>query len=84
MLTTPYFEGKLDSNLEPKESISYQTEEIQLDIVEQMYGKHIEFYFDRKTVDKLLEEDLYYSSEVKQRVSNIIMNQRRKYQYLFS
>lgn len=55
----------------------------QLDMVEQIYGKHIEFNFDRKDVDKLLSEELYYPTQIKQRVKNIIINQRRKYQYLF-
>ncbi len=56
----------------------------QLDMVEQIYGKHIAFYFGRKDVDKLLAEELYYPDEIKQRVRDIIMSQRQKYQYLFS
>lgn len=55
----------------------------QLDIVEQIYGKHIEFNFDIKDIDKFLTEERYYSSQIKQRVKNVIINQRRKYQYLF-
>lgn len=55
----------------------------QLDIVEQIYGKHIEFNFNIKDVDKLLTEERYYSAQIKQRVKNVIINQRRKYQYLF-
>ncbi|MDE6434847.1 MAG: hypothetical protein K2L07_11550 [Lachnospiraceae bacterium] len=34
-------------------------------------------------MDKLLAEELYYPEEIKQRVRDIIMNQRRKYQYIF-
>lgn len=55
----------------------------QLDIVEKLYGRHIAFYFDRKEVEKLLENEQYYPEEKKQRVFAIVMNQRRKYQCLF-
>ena len=55
----------------------------QMDIAEQMYGKNIEFRFDGKDVDKLLAEETYYPDEMKKRVRDIIMRQRRKYQYLF-
>lgn len=56
----------------------------QLDVVEQLYGEHIQFHFDRKEVEELLEKEQYYPEEIKQRVLAVVMNQRRKYQYLFS
>ena len=55
----------------------------QLDIVEKCYGQHIKFSFGEKDIVKALEEEDYYSAEVKDRVKEILFHQRRKYQYLF-
>jgi hypothetical protein len=55
----------------------------QLDVVEQLYGQHLHFHFGRKDVEKVLAEENHYPEEIKQRVLNIIMYQRGKYQYLF-
>ncbi len=56
----------------------------QLDIVEKLYGQHLQFSYGRKDIDKLLSEEKYYPADIKQRVATILMNQRRKYQYLFA
>lgn len=56
----------------------------QLDIVEDLYGKQIQFCFDNKVVEQLLADEPYYPEEIKQRVQTIIRRQRRKYQYLFN
>ena len=56
----------------------------QLDIVEELYGQHIHFFYNNETVDKLLREEPFYPEEIKNRVKVILMNQRRKYSYLFS
>lgn len=55
----------------------------QLDVVEQLYGQHLHFHFGRKDVEKVLAGENHYPEEIKQRVLNIIMYQRGKYQYLF-
>lgn len=55
----------------------------QLDIVEELYGQHIHFFYNNETVDKLLREEPFYPEEIKNRVKVILMNQRRKYSYLF-
>jgi len=55
----------------------------QLDIVEKLYGKHLHFHFGRKDVEHLLESETEYPVEEKMRVLDIIMAQRRKYEYLF-
>lgn len=52
----------------------------QLDLAEQLYGSHIRFHYTEKEIDRLLEKELYYPEEIKQRVKVILMNQRRKYQ----
>lgn len=55
----------------------------QLDAVENLYGYHIHFSFGRHEIERVLEEEPYYSREVKSRVREILLQQRRKYQYLF-
>ncbi|MDE7478018.1 MAG: hypothetical protein K2M91_08730 [Lachnospiraceae bacterium] len=55
----------------------------QLDIAEQLYGHHIQFYFNSAEVDSLLSNELFYPKDIKNRVSDVLMMQRRKYQYLF-
>lgn len=55
----------------------------QLDVVERLYGQHINFSFDNKVVDELLAQEPFYSEDIKIRVREIIMQQKRKYQYLF-
>lgn len=57
----------------------------QLDCVEELYGKNIFFYFNRKDLEKLLNkpELNVYAREEKTRVFEIISYQMRKYDYLF-
>lgn len=55
----------------------------QLDIVEKLYGQHIRFRFKEKDIESILEEESYYADEIKVRVKEILVSQRRKYQYLF-
>lgn len=55
----------------------------QLDISEALCGNHLQFYFDKKDVDKLLNGITGYSQQEKNRVRDIIFNQMRKYAYLF-
>ena len=56
----------------------------QLDVVERLYGQHIQFSFDRKVVESMLAEEKYYPAESKRRVGTILMDQKRKYRYLFA
>lgn len=55
----------------------------QLDIVERLYGQHIRFGFKEKDIESIIEEETYYADEIKERVKEILISQRRKYQYLF-
>lgn len=55
----------------------------QLDAVERLYGQHIKFDFKEKDVQSLLERENYYSEEIKERIRYIVLEQRRKYGYLF-
>ena len=41
------------------------------------------FSFRYEDVHALLEKEAYYPNEVKERVAQVIMEQRRKYSYLF-
>lgn len=57
--------------------------EEQLDIAERLYGDEIRFSFGEREIEELLRAEQVYPQEIKQRVSTILLQQRRKYQYLF-
>lgn len=54
----------------------------QLDIVEQIYGRHISFNFSDSDILELLKAEPYYGEEIKNRVMQVLLQQKRKYQYL--
>ncbi len=56
----------------------------QLDAVERLYGQHIQFSYNRKVVESVLAAEKYYPAESKRRVGSILMDQKRKYRYLFA
>ena len=57
----------------------------QLDTVERLYGRNIEFFFDKKDVDDLLEKIPagMYSEEIINRVRTICFERIRQFSYLF-
>lgn len=55
----------------------------QLDSAEQLYGQQVKFCYSRKDIVELLKQEKYYPENVKNRVCDILTEQRRKYQYLF-
>ena len=55
----------------------------QLEVFENLYGNQIKFNFNEKNIIDILKNEKYYSIEIKQRVYNILMSQKNKYQYLF-
>lgn len=55
----------------------------QLDAVEHLYGQHIKFNFTSETVEELIAQEALYPDYVKQRVLLILLEQLRKYRYLF-
>lgn len=55
----------------------------QLDIVENLYGQHLRFHFTENDIVNLLENEQYYGVEMKKRIYEILMAQKRKYNYLF-
>ena len=57
--------------------------EEQLDAAEEIYGHTITFDWNENDIDVLLENVLGYSFEIKERVKVILLEQRRKYGYLF-
>jgi len=54
----------------------------QLDAVEALYGDTIFFHFDKDDVRQILDQEAYYSDEVKKRVEMIIFDSMRRYSYL--
>ena len=55
----------------------------QLDIAETLYGTQIRFNFSYHEVNALLDKADIYPYEIRNRVAEIIMSQKRKYGYLF-
>lgn len=55
----------------------------QLGAVERIYKNQIKFTFNKKDIERILEEEPYYSKEIKNRVKNIFFTQMRKYEHLF-
>ena len=56
----------------------------QLDIAEKLYGQQIRFSFGYNDVKEILDRAIIYPAGVRQRVLDIIMEQKRKYPYLFT
>ena len=54
-----------------------------LDAVEMLYGSQMHFLFDRHDVENIIAPITIYTEEEKARVETIILQQIRKYQYLF-
>lgn len=55
----------------------------QLEIAEKLYGQKLSFGFTTKDVDCILENEVYYTKEEKERVRQILAWQINKYRYLF-
>ena len=55
----------------------------QLDIAEQLYGVQIHFRFSCRDVANLIHSANVYSTEIQNRVIDLIMQQRKRYPYLF-
>ena len=55
----------------------------QTDQADQMYGMQIRFHFGEEQVREIMAEEKYYPEEIKERVINVLLEQKRKYRYLF-
>ncbi|MBD5544691.1 MAG: hypothetical protein HDR01_10755 [Lachnospiraceae bacterium] len=67
----------------PKSKTFCQNFDEQLDVIECLYGQHLKFHFSYENVQALLEDEMYYPDNIKGRVKHIILEQKRKYGYLF-
>ena len=56
----------------------------QLDAAQDLYGEAVSFSYGEREIRQLLEADTVYPEEIKQRVYTILLQQRRKYQYMFA
>lgn len=54
-----------------------------LDAAEALYGRHLQFHCGKMDVKKILEQEMYYPKEVKERIFYVVVHQMAKYQYLF-
>lgn len=55
----------------------------QIDLAERLYGKQIKFTFTKADVMDLLEKEMYYPDDIKNRVAELLTDRMRKYSYLF-
>ena len=56
----------------------------QLEATEELYGQTVRFSFGHKEIDRLLAAEPYYSDEIKNRISCVLSEQRRRLSYLFT
>lgn len=57
----------------------------QLNAAEELYGTHLKFHFTRSDIYKIMDElKLIYDEEIIHRVEKIVLEQMRRYQYLFN
>lgn len=54
----------------------------QLDIAEDLYGENLHFSFGYSEVDRIVSAADCYDAEIRKRIVDIIMQSRRKYEYL--
>lgn len=54
----------------------------QLDASEALYGRHLEFFFSKAEVNELLDKAEIYPEDVRKRVEEVILLQRKKYAYI--
>ncbi len=55
----------------------------QLDVAEKRFGRTITFFWKEEDVREILAEASMYSEEIRNRVLDILLEQRRRYLYLF-
>ena len=55
-----------------------------LDAAEELYGQHLTFSYSAKDITAAQDADAYYDENIKKRVQDILLEGRRKYQYLFN
>lgn len=56
----------------------------QMTACEKLYGRHISFSFTYNDIQELLIKTPFYNEKIKTRVMDILLEQRRKYRYLFT
>lgn len=55
----------------------------QLEAAEKLCGKGPRFHFGHREIQDLLEKEPFYPAETKQRVEAILLEQKRRYAYMF-
>lgn len=55
----------------------------QLDAAEGLYGQNLYFAYDEGIINKLLAKEEYYPDDIKVRIKEVLLQQRRTYSYLF-
>jgi hypothetical protein len=55
----------------------------QLDIAEVLFGENVHFSYDYNYVKNVVDAAVIYSEEIRLRVTEVVMEMRRRYKYLF-
>lgn len=55
----------------------------QLDVAEDLYGQNLYFTYDEGIINELLAKEEYYPDDIKVRIKEVLLQQRRTYSYLF-
>ena len=55
----------------------------QLDVAEDLYGQNLYFTYDEGIINELLAKEEYYPDDIKVRIKEVLLRQRRTYSYLF-
>ncbi|MCR5179319.1 MAG: hypothetical protein K6C95_10100 [Lachnospiraceae bacterium] len=55
----------------------------QLEVAEKLYGKQLSFSFSAKDIDACMEDLHIYEPAIRERVTDILREQKRRYKYMF-
>ena len=55
----------------------------QLDAIESLYSQQIRLNFTHQDVEQILRNEPYYPQEIKDRVRDVVFQQKSRYSYLF-
>ena len=57
--------------------------EEQLEISERLYGSQVTFCYSEKELDRILTGAEAYNNQEKERIKDVVLQMKRKYQYMF-
>jgi len=55
-----------------------------VELGEKLYGENVRFSYDHNSLENALKKEPYYTQEEKQRVRTVLLEQKRKFPYMFN